>query len=38
MNQENQEIITPLKNSEEHQKLVAKYEAEIEEHKQATLD
>ena len=38
MNEDNKDKITPLKNSEEHQKLVNKYEAEIETHKQATLD
>jgi hypothetical protein len=32
------EKITPLKNSEDHQKLIDKYEQEIEQHKQATLD
>ena len=37
MNQEKDKI-TPLKNSEDHNRLVAKYEAEIENHKQETLD
>lgn len=35
---DNQEKITPLQNSEEHQKLIDKYETEIETHKQQTLD
>jgi len=35
---ENQEKITPLQNSEEHQKLVADYEASIEKEKQNTLE
>ena len=30
--------ITPIKNSEDHNKLVANYEQEIEKHKQETLD
>jgi hypothetical protein len=32
------EKITPIKNSEDHNKLVANYEQEIEKHKQETLD
>jgi len=32
------EKITPIKNSEDHNKVVAKYEAEIEEVKQKALD
>ena len=37
MNTENQKI-TPIKNSEDHQKVVAKLEAQIEEQKQKALD
>jgi len=35
---ETNEKITPLKNSEEHNKLISNYEQEIEKHKQETLD
>ena len=34
MTNENQEKITPIKNSEDHQKLVQQYETKITEHKQ----
>lgn len=37
MNNQNEKI-TPLKNSEDHNRLVAEFEAEIEKHKQETLD
>jgi hypothetical protein len=38
MTTENQEKITPIKNSEDHNKVVAKLEAQIEEVKQKALD
>lgn len=38
MNTTEKEKITPIKNSEDHNKVVAKYEAQIEEEKQKALD